>query len=59
MRHAAAGPWRRVATGILRRSGEPQRLARTGLVMESLLPSVLELRITTGSVHYAWRQQPQ
>lgn len=57
MRHAAAGLWRRVATGFSRCSGEPQRLARTGLVLDSPLPSVLELRITTGSAHYAWRQQ--
>ncbi|MEV6404083.1 DNA-3-methyladenine glycosylase 2 family protein [Streptomyces bobili] len=32
------------------------RLPRTGLVMESLIPSVLEQRITTGSAHYAWRR---
>ncbi|MFH9568524.1 DNA-3-methyladenine glycosylase family protein [Streptomyces globisporus] len=32
------------------------RLARTGLVMESLVPSVLEQRITTGSAHHAWRR---
>ncbi|MFJ1662500.1 DNA-3-methyladenine glycosylase family protein [Streptomyces anthocyanicus] len=32
------------------------RLTRTGLVMESLVPSVLEQRITTGSAHYAWRR---
>ncbi|MFD5717160.1 hypothetical protein [Streptomyces sp. NPDC127036] len=31
------------------------RLARTGLVMDSLVPTVLEQRITTGSAHYAWR----
>ncbi|MFD9398121.1 DNA-3-methyladenine glycosylase family protein [Streptomyces sp. NPDC060011] len=31
------------------------RLPRTGLVMESLVPTVLEQRITTGSAHYAWR----
>ncbi|WP_334664273.1 DNA-3-methyladenine glycosylase 2 family protein [Streptomyces cyaneofuscatus] len=32
------------------------RLVTTGLVMESLIPSVLEQRITTGSAHYAWRR---
>ncbi|MET9411594.1 DNA-3-methyladenine glycosylase 2 family protein [Streptomyces sp. NPDC002935] len=32
------------------------RLPRTGLVMESLVPTVLEQRITTGSAHYAWRR---
>ncbi|MFI1530750.1 DNA-3-methyladenine glycosylase family protein [Streptomyces griseus] len=32
------------------------RLTRTGMVMESLVPSVLEQRITTGSAHYAWRR---
>ncbi|MEU6680961.1 DNA-3-methyladenine glycosylase 2 family protein [Streptomyces sp. NPDC046925] len=32
------------------------RLPRTSLVMESLIPSVLEQRITTGSAHYAWRR---
>ncbi|MER5950285.1 DNA-3-methyladenine glycosylase 2 family protein [Streptomyces sp. NPDC001904] len=32
------------------------RLARTALVMESLIPSVLEQRITTGSAHAAWRR---
>lgn len=32
------------------------RLVTTGLVMESLIPSVLERRITTGSAHYAWRR---
>ncbi|MGW0645354.1 hypothetical protein [Streptomyces badius] len=30
------------------------RLARTGVVMESLAPGVLEQWITTGSAHYAW-----
>jgi len=32
------------------------RLSRAGLVTESLVPSVLEQRITTGSAHYAWRR---
>ncbi|WP_237329824.1 DNA-3-methyladenine glycosylase family protein [Streptomyces sp. CBMAI 2042] len=32
------------------------RLVTTGLVMESLIPSVLEQRITTGSAHYAWQR---
>ncbi|MFD9590201.1 DNA-3-methyladenine glycosylase family protein [Streptomyces sp. NPDC059980] len=32
------------------------RLPRTGLVMDSLVPTVLEQRITTGSAHYAWRR---
>ncbi|MET7607734.1 DNA-3-methyladenine glycosylase family protein [Streptomyces avermitilis] len=32
------------------------RLPRTGLVMESLIPTVLEQRITTGSAHHAWRR---
>ncbi|MEU7697159.1 DNA-3-methyladenine glycosylase 2 family protein [Streptomyces sp. NPDC039028] len=31
------------------------RLAATGLVMESLVPTVLEQRVTTGSAHAAWR----
>lgn len=31
------------------------RPARTGLVMEPFVPSVLEPRITTGSAHFAWR----
>ncbi|MFD8666229.1 DNA-3-methyladenine glycosylase family protein [Streptomyces microflavus] len=38
------------------RKNEGLRLARTELVMESLIPSVLEQRITTGSAHYAWRR---
>ncbi|NEB93524.1 DNA-3-methyladenine glycosylase family protein [Streptomyces bauhiniae] len=31
-------------------------LARTGLVMETLVPTILEQRITTGSARYAWRR---
>jgi 3-methyladenine DNA glycosylase/8-oxoguanine DNA glycosylase len=31
------------------------RLIRTGLVLESLIPSVLEQRVTTGEAYRAWR----
>ncbi|MFD3731106.1 DNA-3-methyladenine glycosylase family protein [Streptomyces sp. NPDC058632] len=31
------------------------RLARTGLVLESLIPSVLEQKVTTGEAYRAWR----
>lgn len=31
------------------------RLARTGLVMEALIPSVLEQKVTTREAHRAWR----
>lgn len=31
------------------------RLARTGLVLESLVPAVLEQRVTTSEAHRAWR----
>ncbi|MEU2100384.1 DNA-3-methyladenine glycosylase 2 family protein [Streptomyces globisporus] len=48
-------PRHRVVALALRKHGG-LRLARTGLVMESLVPSVLEQRITTGSAHYAWRR---
>ncbi|MGW4359631.1 DNA-3-methyladenine glycosylase family protein [Streptomyces californicus] len=48
-------PRHRVVAAAHRKHGG-LRLARTGLVMESLVPSVLEQRITTGSAHYAWRR---
>ncbi|MFD8440289.1 DNA-3-methyladenine glycosylase family protein [Streptomyces microflavus] len=48
-------PRHRVVAVSLRKHGG-LRLARTGLVMESLVPSVLEQGITTGSAHYAWRR---
>ncbi|TLS45837.1 DNA-3-methyladenine glycosylase 2 family protein [Streptomyces montanus] len=31
------------------------RLTRTGLVMESLIPSILEQKVTTGEAYRAWR----
>ncbi|MFD6659602.1 hypothetical protein ACFWEB_31215 [Streptomyces parvus] len=48
-------PRHRVVAAAHRKHGR-LRLSRTGLVMESLVPSVLEQRITTGSAHYAWRR---
>ncbi|MEU6633315.1 hypothetical protein ABZ905_34250 [Streptomyces parvus] len=48
-------PRHRVVAAVHRKHGR-LRLSRTGLVMESLVPSVLEQRITTGSAHYAWRR---
>ncbi|MFG3429420.1 DNA-3-methyladenine glycosylase family protein [Streptomyces californicus] len=48
-------PYHRVVAVAHHRHGG-LRLTRTGLVMESLVPSVLEQRITTGSAHYAWRR---
>ncbi|MFJ3575952.1 MFS transporter [Streptomyces rubiginosohelvolus] len=44
------------STAVLRPG--PHQVERTGLAMEPFVSSVLELRITTGSAHYAWRQQP-
>ncbi|MER8029719.1 hypothetical protein ABTZ78_12220 [Streptomyces bauhiniae] len=32
------------------------RLVRTGLVVETLVPTILEQRITTDSARYAWRR---
>lgn len=32
------------------------RLVRTGLVLESLIPAILEQRVTTGEAYRAWRQ---
>jgi 3-methyladenine DNA glycosylase/8-oxoguanine DNA glycosylase len=32
------------------------RLIRTGLVMHSLIPAILEQRVTTGEAYRAWRQ---
>jgi 3-methyladenine DNA glycosylase/8-oxoguanine DNA glycosylase len=31
------------------------RIGRTGLVMESLVPAILEQKVTTGEAHEAWR----
>ncbi len=47
-------PRHRVVAAAPRKHGG-LRLARTELVMEALVPSVLEQRITTGSARYAWR----
>ncbi|MEU5897659.1 MULTISPECIES: DNA-3-methyladenine glycosylase 2 family protein [Streptomyces] len=44
---------RLVATTAHRRPG--LRLTRTGLVLESLIPSILEQKITTGEAYRAWR----
>lgn len=44
---------RLLATTAHRRTG--LRLTRTGLVMESLIPSILEQKITTGEAYRAWR----
>ncbi|MFJ8075162.1 DNA-3-methyladenine glycosylase family protein [Streptomyces sp. NPDC096176] len=44
---------RLVATSQHRRPG--LRLLRTGLVMESLIPSILEQKITTDEAYRAWR----
>jgi 3-methyladenine DNA glycosylase/8-oxoguanine DNA glycosylase len=51
---AAFGPRHRlVAEARRRRPG--LRLCRTGLVMESLIPSVLEQKVTTVEAYRAWR----
>ncbi|MEV1049315.1 DNA-3-methyladenine glycosylase 2 family protein [Streptomyces sp. NPDC049916] len=47
------------AVAVAQRAHRGVRLARTGLVMESLIPAVLEQRITTGSAHAAWRRLVQ
>ncbi|WP_405390412.1 DNA-3-methyladenine glycosylase 2 family protein [Streptomyces sp. NBC_01102] len=44
---------RLVAAALRRRPG--LRLLRTGLVMESLIPSVLEQKVTTDEAYRAWR----
>ncbi|MFJ8793954.1 DNA-3-methyladenine glycosylase family protein [Streptomyces sp. NPDC102462] len=44
---------RLVAVARRRRPG--LRLTRTGLVLESLIPSVLEQKVTTGEAYRAWR----
>jgi len=44
---------RLVAHAAHRRPG--LRLTRTGLVLESLIPSVLEQKVTTGEAYRAWR----
>nr|WP_322888065.1 hypothetical protein [Streptomyces solincola] len=48
-------PRHRVAAAAHRRHAG-LRLAATGLVMESLIPTVLEQRVTTGSARYVWRR---
>ncbi|WP_405614661.1 DNA-3-methyladenine glycosylase family protein [Streptomyces sp. NBC_00076] len=51
---AAFTPRHRVVAGAWhRRPG--LRLARTGLVLESLIPSVLEQKVTTDEAYRAWR----
>ncbi|MFG2440538.1 hypothetical protein [Streptomyces sp. NPDC048508] len=49
---------RRVRSSVARtqRKYADLRLARTGLVMEALVPTVLDQRITIGSAYYAWRR---
>nr|WP_202539603.1 DNA-3-methyladenine glycosylase 2 family protein [Streptomyces sp. SID8379] len=44
---------RLVAESARRRTG--LRLARTGLVLESLIPSILEQKVTTDEAYRAWR----
>ncbi|WP_326597015.1 DNA-3-methyladenine glycosylase family protein [Streptomyces sp. NBC_01803] len=44
---------RLVAQAVRRHGG--LRLIRTGLVLESLIPSILEQRVTTEEAHRAWR----
>ncbi|MEV0258076.1 DNA-3-methyladenine glycosylase 2 family protein [Streptomyces sp. NPDC050732] len=44
---------RLIAAAVHRRPG--LRLTRTGLVMESLIPSILEQKITTDEAYRAWR----
>ncbi|MCH0538468.1 DNA-3-methyladenine glycosylase 2 family protein [Streptomyces sp. MUM 203J] len=44
---------RLLATTLHRRPG--LRLTRTGLVMESLIPSILEQKVTTNEAYRAWR----
>ncbi|MFD6420070.1 DNA-3-methyladenine glycosylase family protein [Streptomyces sp. NPDC060194] len=45
---------RLLATSAHRRPG--LRLTRTGLVMESLIPSILEQKVTTDEAYRAWRR---
>ncbi|MGI5443702.1 DNA-3-methyladenine glycosylase family protein [Streptomyces shenzhenensis] len=50
---AFAPQHRLVAAARHRRPG--LRLTRTGLVLESLIPSILEQKVTTGEAYRAWR----
>ncbi|MEO8889662.1 MAG: DNA-3-methyladenine glycosylase 2 family protein [Jatrophihabitantaceae bacterium] len=45
--------WPRLRDGLRRRPGV--RLPSTGLVLDSLVPAVLEQRVTGGEAHRAWR----
>jgi 3-methyladenine DNA glycosylase/8-oxoguanine DNA glycosylase len=48
-------PRHRLLADVLRRH-RGLRLIRTGLVMESLIPSVLEQKVTTDEAYLAWRR---
>ncbi|MGK5530164.1 DNA-3-methyladenine glycosylase family protein [Streptomyces sp. URMC 129] len=48
-------PHHRLVAEALRRHGG-LRLIRTGLVLESLIPSILEQRVTTEDAYRAWRR---
>ncbi|PRH76810.1 3-methyladenine DNA glycosylase [Streptomyces solincola] len=47
---------RHYVVAVAHRKHAGLRLAATGLVMESLIPTVLEQRVTTGSARDAWRR---
>ncbi|MCH0567128.1 MULTISPECIES: DNA-3-methyladenine glycosylase [unclassified Streptomyces] len=51
---AAFAPRHRVVA-LARHRRPGLRLTRTGLVLESLIPSVLEQKVTTGEAYRAWR----
>lgn len=52
---AAFTPYHRVIADAARRH-PGLRLARTGLVLESLIPAVLEQKVTAEEAHRAWRR---